>query len=196
MASRPMIAKSAARRFPLYSFLARESPASLPVAPGAAPTAFAGSSNPFEPTKASPDARSWTAPKYSLRRQKKLRREADALGLASDVLPPPFRKSPLAAASPALAPAPAAARLDPARRRFQSSPQVPASKVLDALGLDKYGPYAGRKGAAFKGKLWERKKEERTAYLAKLLDAADAKADAWRRTQADAKAKAKPALPF
>ncbi|BGP49643.1 hypothetical protein JCM10450v2_005545 [Rhodotorula kratochvilovae] len=192
MASRTMSAKSAARRFPLYSFLARESPASLPATPGAEPSAFAGSSDPFAPSKATPEARSWTAPKYSLRRQKKLRQEADALGLPADILPPPFRKSPLAAD----APAPAAARLDPARRRFQSTPQVPASKVLDALSLDKYGPYAGRKGAAFKGKMWERKKEERTAFLAKLLDGADAKADAWRKTQADAKAKAKSALPF
>ncbi|GAA5902084.1 hypothetical protein JCM8208_002473 [Rhodotorula glutinis] len=195
MASRAMSAKSAARRFPLYSFLARESPASLPTTPGAEPTAFAGASNPFAPTKASPEARSWTAPRYSLRRQKKLRREAEALGLAVDVLPP----SPLAKSSPLASPSPdstPAARLDPARRRLQSSPHVPATKVLDALALDKFGPYAGRKGAAFKGKLWERKKEARVAHLAKLLEGADAKAEAWRKTQADAKNKGKASLPF
>ncbi|GAA5932901.1 hypothetical protein JCM3775_005257 [Rhodotorula graminis] len=199
MASRAMSAKSAARRFPLYSFLARESPASLPTTPGAEPTAFAGASNPFAPTKASPEARSWTAPRYSLRRQKKLRREADALGLAADVLPP----SPLAKSSPvastSTSPSPdqtPAARLDPARRRLQSSPHVPATKVLDTLALDKFGPYAGRKGAAFKGKLWERKKEARVAHLAKLLEGADAKTAAWRKAQADAKNKSKASLPF
>ena len=222
MASRAMSAKSAARRFPLYSFLARESPASLPATPGAEPSAFAGASNPFAPTKASPEARSWTAPRYSLRRQKMLRREAEALGLADDVLPPsPLAKSsPLASTSTSPDPTPAA-RLDPARRRLQSSPHIPATKVLDALALDKFGPYAGRKGAAFKGKLWERKKEARVAHLAKLLEGADAKAEAWRKvrlslsqltrflleadprtlsllsqTQADAKNKGKASLPF
>ncbi|GAA5998462.1 uncharacterized protein JCM10292_002712 [Rhodotorula paludigena] len=187
-----MSAKAAARRFPLYSFLARESPASLPATPGAQPGPFAGTSNPFAPSKASPLARSWDAPRYSLRRQKKLRREAEALGLPADALPP----SPsLKLSSSPLASSPAA-RLSPERRRLQSTPHVPASKVLDGLGLDKYGPYAGRKGAAFKGKLWERKKEQRTADLAKLLEGADAKAAAWRKTQIDAKAKGKASLPF
>ncbi|GAA5915876.1 hypothetical protein JCM6882_001746 [Rhodosporidiobolus microsporus] len=188
MSARPMSAKQAARRFPLYSFLARESPASLPSQPGAAPSPFAGPSNPFAPTKSSAAARSWTAPKYSLRRQKQLRREADALGYPADVLPPSFIK--------ANAPPPAASRLDPARRALAPSQHVPESQVLAELGMVKRGPYAGRKGAAFKGKIWERKKEERTADLARLLEGADAKAAAWRKTQHDAKAKAKPALPF
>lgn len=177
-----MSAKAAARRFPLYSFLARESPASLPATPGEAPSAFAGASNPFAPTKANPLARSWTAPRYSLRRQKKLRREVDALGLSQDVLPASFAKPPSSSSSSSDDASPAA-RLDPARRRLQSTPQIPATKVLDALGLDKFGPYAGRKGAAFKGKLWERKKEARVAHLAKLLQGADAKADAWRKVR-------------
>ncbi|GAA5839940.1 hypothetical protein JCM11251_006567 [Rhodosporidiobolus azoricus] len=188
MSARFMSAKQAARRFPLYSFLARESPASLPTQPGAAPTPFAGPSNPFAPTKSSPSARSWSAPKYSLRRQKQLRREAEALGYPADVLPPSFVK--------ANAPPTAASRLDPARRTLAPSQHVPESKVLADLGLEKRGPYAGRKGAAFKGKMWERKKEERVVELARLLQGADAKAAAWRKTQQDAKAKGKPALPF
>ncbi|BGP17716.1 hypothetical protein JCM10213_005296 [Rhodosporidiobolus nylandii] len=192
MSARPMSAKAAARRFPLYSFLARESPASLPAQPGAPPLPFAPSSssspNPFAPTKSNPAARSWTAPKYSLRRQKQLRREAAALGYPADVLPPPFVK--------ANAPAPAAVRLSEDRRTLAPSVHVPESQVLAALGMDKRGPYAGRKGAAFKGKIWERKKEERVAELKRLLEGADAKAAAWRKAQLDAKSKAKPALPF
>ena len=47
--------------------------------------------------------------------------------------------------------------------------------------MEKAGPYAGRKGAAFKGKIWERKKEQRLADLKKLLEGADAKAQAWKK---------------
>lgn len=90
--------------------------------------------------------------------------------------------------------------------------------------MEKSGPYAGRKGAAFKGKIWERKKEQRVADLKRLLEGADAKAQAWKKVcrkkpftrsqrflprltsqfclpsllqaNSDSKAKAKPALPF
>ncbi|GAA5873133.1 hypothetical protein JCM8547_006801 [Rhodosporidiobolus lusitaniae] len=188
MSARPLSAKAAARRFPLHSFLARESPASLPAQPDLAPSPFAGPSNPFHPTKSNPLARSWTAPKYSLRRQKKLQQEALARGYPDDVLPLPFTKH---NARPSAAP-----RLDPARRTLAPSQHVPESQVLGELGLEKRGPYAGRKGAPFKGKIWERKKEERTAELARSFDGADAKIAAWKKAQADVKAKAKPALPF
>ncbi|GAA6016311.1 hypothetical protein JCM10207_000465 [Rhodosporidiobolus poonsookiae] len=183
-----MSAKQAARQFPLYSFIARESPASLPSQPGAAPLPFAGPSNPFAPTKSNPLARSWTAPKYSLRRQKKLRQQADALGYPADVLPPKFVK---ANALP-----PALERLAATRRTLAPSRHVPESQVLARLALEKRGPYSGRKGAPFKGKMWERKKEERTAELARLLAGADDKVTAWKKSTRDAKAKAKPALPF
>lgn len=172
-----MSARGAARRFPLYSFLARESPASLPAQPGVAPSPFTSPSNPFAPTKASPLARSWTAPKYSLRRQKKLRIEAANLGYPEDVLPPPFVKP-----NAHLRPKPSQ-RLDQTRRALAPSQHVPASKVLAELGLEKYGPYAGRKGAPFKGKMWERKKEERTQELARLLAGADQKIAAWKKVR-------------
>lgn len=177
MSSRTLSAKGAARRFPLYSFLARECPSSLPQQPGVAPSPFSSPSNPFAPTKASPLARSWTAPKYSLRRQKKLRLEAANLGYPQDVLPPPFTKL-----NAQLKPKPAQ-RLAPERRALAPSQHVPASKVLGELGLEKYGPYAGRKGAPFKGKIWERKKEERTQELAKLLAGADQKIAAWKKVR-------------
>ncbi|GAA5956940.1 hypothetical protein JCM21900_006713 [Sporobolomyces salmonicolor] len=189
MVYRVIASKAAVRSSPLFSFIVRESPSSLPASADALPTAFAGESNPFAPSKSSPLAKRWTAPKYSLRRQKMLRREAEALGLPDDVLPPPFVK----ASSPAAAAAP---RLDPSRRLFKSTPHIPKTKILDELAMEKRGPYAGRKGAAFKGKMWERKKEERLAELKKLLDGADAKAEAWKKAQSEARAKAKPALPF
>ncbi|GAA5891124.1 hypothetical protein JCM5296_004899 [Sporobolomyces johnsonii] len=189
MAPRINWAKPNPRRSPLLSFLARESPSSLPASPGALPTAFAGQSNPFAPSKSSPLNRRWDAPKYSLRRQKELRREAEARGLPADVLPPPFVK----ASTPARG---AVARVDPSRRLLKSTPHVPKTKILDVLAMEKRGPYAGRKGAAFKGKMWERKKEERTTELKRLLDGAAEKAEAWKKAQSEARAKAKPALPF
>ncbi|GAA6040496.1 hypothetical protein JCM8097_005434 [Rhodosporidiobolus ruineniae] len=183
--SRALSAKQASRRFPLYSFLARESPSSLPSQPGAAPLPFASTSNPFLPTKTNPAARSWTAPKYSLRRQKQLRQEAAARGWPQDVLPPSIPSS--SSSKP---------RLSPERRILAPVAHVPESKVLAGLKMEKRGPYAGRKGAPFKGKIWERKKQDRVDELARLLEGADAKAAAWRKTQQDAKAKAKSALPF
>lgn len=60
---------------------------------------------------------------------------------------------------------------------------MPESKVLAEVGLEKRGPYAGRKGAPFKGKMWERKKEERTAELARLLQGADTRIAAWKKVR-------------
>ncbi|GAA5986143.1 hypothetical protein JCM11641_004724 [Rhodosporidiobolus odoratus] len=188
MSAIPMSAKAAARRLGIYSFLARESPSSLPAQPGQSPLPFAGTSNPFAPSKSNPNARSWTAPKYSLRRQQALRQQAAALGLPSDILPPPFI-NPNSLPSSLL-------KLDQGRRILAPSVHVPESSVLKELGMEKRGPYSGRKGAAFKGKIWERKKAERVVHLAKLLGASDAKVQAWKKAQQDAKAKAKPSLPF
>lgn len=150
----------------LIPFLQRESPTSLssevppPFTPHSPTTP-----NPFLPTK-SPNARSWTAPKYSARRQKALRREVDALGLSHDILP----------AGPAPRPTPAAAA-----HRLTGSKHVKGSAVLDAVGLAKVGPYAGRKGQAFKGKMWERKFEARQEELSRLLAGAEAKEAQWRK---------------
>lgn len=173
-------AKSAARKLPLWSFIARESPASLPSTPFATPAPFSGPSNPFLPTK-NLLARSWTRPKYSLRRQKQLRRAAEQLGFDADaVLPAPHLKqnAPLAKAA-----APPAERLDAARRLLVGSPHVHGSRVLDHLAMPKVGPYAGRRGAPFKGKLWERQKQARLSKLRTLLEGADARIEAWRKVR-------------
>lgn len=149
----------------LIPFFLRECPASI-LDSTSTPLPFQSTSaNPFLPTK-SPNSRSWTAPKYSARRQKVLRREADALGWSQDVLP---------------AGAPSSAQPVAATHKLTSNAHIGASKVLDAVGLLKRGPYAGRKGQAFKGKLWERRFEQRQVELAKLLEGADAKEAAWRK---------------
>ncbi|POY73317.1 hypothetical protein BMF94_3652 [Rhodotorula taiwanensis] len=187
-------AKSAARKLPLWSFIARESPASLPATPFATPLAFAGPSNPFHPVK-NPNARSWTPPKYSLRRQKQLRRAAVAYGFDPDsVLPPAHVKAnaPVASGDHATA----AERLDANRRMLVGSAHVQGSQVLDALAMPKVGPYAGRRGAPFKGKLWERQKQARLTKLRTLLEGADARIEAWRKSEAAAKSKGKGSLPF
>jgi len=150
----------------LIPFLERESPAALLSEVPPAFTPFSLSTpNPFLPTK-SPNARSWTAPKYSARRQKALRREVAALGLSQDILPP----------GPAPRPASVAAA-----HRLTSSAHIRGSAVLDAVGLAKVGPYSGRKGQAFKGKMWERKFEARQDELRRLLAGAEAKEAAWRK---------------
>ncbi|GAA6018195.1 hypothetical protein JCM8202_000222 [Rhodotorula sphaerocarpa] len=193
-----MSAKSAARKLPLWSFIARESPSSLPPTPFATPAPYAARSadapNPFHPTK-NAGARTWKPPKYSLRRQKQLRRAAEAHGFDPDVvLPAPHVK----ANSPAAlgAHATAAERLDANRRLLVGSPHVQGSQILDALAMPKVGPYAGRRGAPFKGKLWERQKQARLTKLRQLLDGADARIQAWRQSEAAAKSKGKASLPF
>ncbi|GAA5879635.1 hypothetical protein JCM3774_004293 [Rhodotorula dairenensis] len=190
-------AKSAARKLPLWSFIARESPASLPATPFAAPAPFAGPSNPFVPTKNSAaGARSWTKPKYSLRRQKQLQRAAEALGFDPDLVLPARPHLKANAAPVAKAASPPSERLDAARRLLVGSPHVHGSQVLDHLAMPKVGPYAGRRGAPFKGKLWERQKQARLSKLRTLLEGADARIEAWRKAEAAAKSKGKASLPF
>ncbi|GAA5826948.1 hypothetical protein JCM5353_004776 [Sporobolomyces roseus] len=185
--SRLASAKTLARRTPLLSFLARESPSTLTPNGEIVAVPFSSPINPFAPSKPSPNANSWTAPKYSIRRQKQLRREAQLYGLPEEVLPPPFIR--------ATSPSPSHP-INPQQRLLKGTPHVPETKILDKLLMEKAGPYAGRKGAAFKGKIWERKKEQRLADLKRLLEGADAKAQAWKQANSDSKIKAKPALPF
>ncbi|GAA6023154.1 hypothetical protein JCM11491_003281 [Sporobolomyces phaffii] len=185
--SRLVSAKAMARRTPLFSFLARENPATLSPSGEIIPVAFSAPVNPFAPSKASPDAKAWTAPKYSLRRQKELRKQADLYGLPQEILPAPFAKTSLPSRSNPT---------NEQQRLLKGSRHVPETRILDKLAMEKAGPYAGRKGAAFKGKMWERKKEQRLADLKRLLEGADAKAQAWKKANADTKTKAKPALPF
>ncbi|GAA5933318.1 mitochondrial 54S ribosomal protein mL59 MRPL25 [Sporobolomyces koalae] len=185
--SRLVSQKALARRTPLLSFLAREHPAAVSAAGEIVAVPFSSPINPFAPSKATPAAKSWTAPKYSIRRQKALRIEASLYGLPQEILPPPFiKQSPQSPSNPK----------NEQQRLLKGSNHVPATRILDQLAMQKPGPYAGRKGAAFKGKIWERKKEQRTADLKRLLDSADAKAQAWKKANADARVKSKPALPF
>lgn len=209
-ALRPSGAKAAARQDPLLSFLARESPSTVPASPfdlPLGPFASTSNSNPFAPTKL-PEANSWTPPKYSIRRQKVLRKLAKEALWPEDALPPSVDKISPAAAATARAP-----------QLYRASPHIPATKVLDELELEKKGPYTGRKGAAFKGKIWERKFEARQAELNKALKLADDKAAAWKKVssaggganakgrreltrlasiqaKAEERSKSKPALPF
>ena len=148
-------------------FLLRESPSSVPDQPSSPLLPFASTSaNPFLPSKANADANSWTAPRYSLRRQKVLRNEVARLGLDPTVLPPS---------------APHRARLESAAPLFRAGPHIRRASVLNEAELEKKGPYVGRKGAAFKGKVWERNLVARKAELAKALEGADAKIAAWRK---------------
>ncbi|ORY70600.1 hypothetical protein BCR35DRAFT_322206 [Leucosporidium creatinivorum] len=182
-ALRPCGAKAAARQDPLLSFLARESPSTVPASPSDLPLGpFASTSNPFAPTKL-PEANSWTPPKYSIRRQKVLRKLAKEALWPEDALPPSVDKV-----------TPEAATRAP--QLYRASPHIPATRVLDELELQKKGPYAGRKGAAFKGKIWERKFEARQTELKKALELADDKAAAWKKAKAEERSKSKPALPF
>lgn len=175
--------KAFARRNLLQSFLERESPASLPSTSqlpndaAAVPGPFAAASNPFAPTKVA-GANSWTAPRYSLRRQKVLRRELESFeGAVPDhVLPPPYKKQHVQT------------RRTPPQRMYRSSPHIPESKVLDELDLVKKGPYAGRKGMAFKGKLWERKFEKRQQQLKAAFESADERAQQWKKVRSPSSA--------
>jgi hypothetical protein len=159
----------------LFSFLARENPSTLSQTGEIVAVPFSSPINPFAPSKTSPNAKSWTAPKYSLRRQKELRKEAELYGLPQEILPPPFTPSSFvrSLSNPT----------NDQQRLLKGSSHVPETRILDKLAMEKPGPYAGRKGAAFKGKMWERKKEQRLADLKRLLEGADAKAQAWKKVR-------------
>lgn len=148
----------------LLSFILRESPSSSPAAGSSIPTAFDPSHNPFAPTK-SPNSNSHTAPKYSLRRQKVLRRELESNSWPADVLPP----------------TPVRAKEARKTTLYRANHHIPVTKVLDELSMEKKGPYVGRKGAAFKGKMWERKMGARQEELKVALEATGAKEVAWRK---------------
>lgn len=168
-ALRPTGAKAVVRQDPLLSFLQRESPSTVPPSPldlPLGPFASTSNMNPFAPTKL-PAANSWTPPKYSIRRQKLLKKLATEAMWPEDALPPMVEK----AASPRAG----------AGQVYRASPHIPQSRVLDQLDLKKKGPYVGRKGAAFKGKIWERKFVARQEQLSKLLEVADDKAAAWKK---------------
>lgn len=108
-----------------------------------------------------------------------LRRELEMYGLPQDVLPPAYAKydvkaikrQQLSQTSPQL---------------FRSSPHIPGTKVLDELNLTKKGPYVGRKGMAFKGKMWERKFAQRQEHLKAALATADAKVEQWKKVRLSA----------
>ncbi|KAK4703655.1 large subunit ribosomal protein L25, partial [Phenoliferia sp. Uapishka_3] len=170
----------AARPSLVAKFLLRESPASIPSSSLSTLLPFASASNPFLPTKSHPDANSWTAPRYSIRRQKALQKEVALLGLSPDVLPPS---------------APAKIRSTTSAPLIKASAHIPKAGILNEAELEKRGPYLGRRGAAFKGKVWERNLEARKVELKKALEGADAKIAAWRKTTRDEKAKKTPA-PF
>ncbi|SCZ87502.1 BZ3500_MvSof-1268-A1-R1_Chr2-2g04968 [Microbotryum saponariae] len=195
MATPTRLAKSVLRRNPLLSFLSRESPSSInSIAAVAGPSTSTStasflpytSSNPsvpspFSPTKKSGDSRQWNAPKYSLRRQKKLFVSAVQQGYdPASLLPPPHKNHQPKPTRPLL--------------KFKSSPFIPETSVLDQVGLTKMGPYKGRKALAFKGKIWERNKQQRLNQLETLLQASPVKERTWRDGLKSEKKKGKAAL--
>lgn len=171
--------QSQARRL-LLDFIKRESPSSLPSTSTSTasviPTAFSSPSNPFAPTKTL-GANSSRAPKYSVRRQKVLRKSIETLGWPTDLLPvAPVTRRQLEGVKKSV-------EGEERKNLFRASPHIPATKVLDQLNLEKKGPYVGRKGAAFKGKLWERKMAKRTEELRVALEGADAREAQWRKVR-------------
>ncbi|SCV70339.1 BQ2448_1733 [Microbotryum intermedium] len=196
MATSTRLSKSLLRKNALLSFLYRESPSSLNsiavVAPSTSSSATTlsflpyTSSNPslpppFSPTKRPGDSKQWNAPKYSLRRQKKLVVSALQQGYDPSTVLPPSRQN---------------HRPQPARPLvpFKSSPMIPETSVLDQVGLTKMGPYKGRKGLAFKGKIWERNKQKRLIQLETLLQGSQDKERVWREGLKADKKKGKSAL--
>lgn len=170
------------RKAILSNFLIREStaysssiPTSSTLIPTIIPSQFhldsAISSNPFAPTKTF-GSNSWRKPKYSVRRQKVLRKRVEELGWPTNVLPPTHLNhfETIAAAAP---PRPA--------RLYNASANIPVTSVLTALKLERKGPYTGRKGAAFKGKIWERKMGARVEELRVALEATGLKEATWRK---------------
>lgn len=167
--------KQTARKAILRNFILRESPSSLSAnSPSSTvPSSFSSLSNPFAPTK-TVGANSSTPPKYSLRRQKVLRQQAEILGWPSNVLPAAYLPHP--SPSDTLR-----AKRSPGLHR--ESRNIPATKVLTALKLEKKGPYIGRKGPAFKGKMWERKMDARVEELRVALEATGLKEATWRKVR-------------
>lgn len=166
MASRIRSLRQINRRSLLDNFLLRESPASAATGLSTIPGPFAGVGNPFAPTKAE-GSRSWTAPRWSARRQKVLRTLVEARGWPENVLPvTPVRAEPVRAA-----------------RTLRGSTHIPKTSVLNELDLERKGPYVGRSGPAFKGKMWERKMKARTEELRVALEATTLKEIAWRKVR-------------
>ncbi|BGP25860.1 hypothetical protein Rt10032_c06g2734 [Rhodotorula toruloides] len=167
----------------LKRFAIRENKGLNASSPDLLTTPFRGNPAIFTPVKK--ENGSWHAAKYSARRQKLLQRAVELLGVDPSILPPsPIKKRATAADLPEN------------RRYIVAAPHIPETKVLNELALEKKGPYAGRKGAAFKGRIWERYKEERMAERAKLLEKAPQRTADFRKSQAEVRRKAKPALPF
>ena len=192
--------KDISRSSILANFLKRETPTSLPSAssPSSTPAPFASGSNPFAPTKRE-GANSWTTARYSVRRQKVLKKAVEALGWPANVLP----------TTPVV--------VKPVRkiRMLVGSPHIPKTAVLNELEMERKGPYIGRKGAAFKGKVWERQKAKRIEELRVALAGTDLKEQVWRKVSSaftplsdvadvrryeqgrqEEKKKGRPALPF
>ncbi|BGP00945.1 hypothetical protein RTG_02751 [Rhodotorula toruloides ATCC 204091] len=167
----------------LRRFVIRENKGVKADSPDLLTTPFRGKPSIFTPVKKVNGG--WQPPKYSARRQKLLQRAVEILGVDPSILPPsPVKKRA------------SAADLPEGRRNIVASPHVPETLVLNALALEKKGPYAGRKGAAFKGHAWERFREEKLAERAQLLEKAPQRKAEFRKTQAEVRQKAKPALPF
>ncbi|KAM0750884.1 hypothetical protein T439DRAFT_314272 [Meredithblackwellia eburnea MCA 4105] len=175
----------------LANFLLREAPQSLSSSPEP-PLPFPSDvQNPFLPHKRNPLQNSLSPPKYSIRRQKLLRKQVHQLGLSDDILPKSLvqvRRE--AVVSPTTTAAAAAAG-----GLVQASPHIQNYSTINEALLPKKGPYLGRKGAAFKGKTWERNWTKRQEELEKALEGQADKIRAWRKATKDEKSKKIPA-PF
>lgn len=164
----------------LESFLTKYSPQSLPLNSSTTPLPYASTSslNPFFPTK-TPGSNSSTGPKYSIRRQKVLRKQLDSLNLPNNLLPPSYLKATKSFNRGIIEGSGQSRAIGSST--YKSVNHLPSTKILDGLNLEKKGPYLGRKGASFKGKIWERKMSAREDELKLALAKAPAKEAAWRK---------------
>lgn len=192
------MAQRAARRglTHIERFLLKEHPEGLLENPAPFPATV---ESPFVPTRER--ERGWRAPKYSLRQQNVLRKEARMFGFPIEVLPPPYRPDPAKREGPSSSSSTSrstalssliSSRLrpvrPPARERslrdsttLKPTDVLPESKILEQVAIEKKGPYVGRTGSAFKGKVWERNYEARQAEIKAAAEQADDKIAAHRK---------------
>lgn len=203
--------------------LAASQKASLPAASSSASTSSTSSNtaNPaslFEPSKSSSTG-FWAPPKYSLRRQAKLVKEAALTGQLSLLPDGPktariaqrlhrLRKShafeqtaaeyqyipkDLAATMP-VRPASLSERAVKPNQRVSRSEREAALSAA-RLQVKDVGPYAGR-AKVFKGSRVDKDKLRRAESVTSKLAGMKQTIDEWQSTQTEAKTKLKPGLPF
>lgn len=164
------VAQNASRSL-LQRFKAREIPPRL--ASGDIPSA----ANPFLP-RLSKATGQWRPPKYSLRRQADLIKEAKRQG-SLHVLPPgpknPLTPTTIIPKRPATA-SPILSLLNPSPIRTLEASEASATKLVNWIGAPKarttFGLY-GKRRNMFKGHKWEKQSKLRKAYMERVVAQVD-----------------------